>query len=115
MGYFKDVEKQSGEGFVYVYSGTSLPELEKMIDSLMVSQRYRHSGNGIYERGSKTKRFWLGAFHKYFRFKLSTDASSPDGIKVMFVKDSSGISGGLIGMNQIKTETERLRMLFQQL
>lgn len=115
MGYFRGVDLNSGERFVYVYSGISQTELEKLIDQTMLSIGYKHLGNGSYEKGNRILRLILGAMHKYFKFQVSLDASNPEEIKVGVVKATSGMSGGLIGMNQVKTELIYMGRVFEAL
>lgn len=113
MVYFKDIDLKSEERFVYNYSGTSQSELEKIIDSTMASNGYKHLGNGVYEKGNRVIRLLIGAMHKYFKFQISLDATNPDEIKVGLKKATSGMSGGLIGMNQVKTELTYLSKVFE--
>lgn len=113
MLYFKDIDLKSEERFVYTYSGASQSELEKIIDSTMVSKGYKHLGNGLYEKGNRMLRLLLGAMHKYFKFQVSLDASNPEEIKVGVKKATSGMSGGLIGMNQVKNELLSLGKIFE--
>lgn len=115
MAYFKGTTLSSSERFVFSYSGISQPDLEKAIDDLMKSLNYKHLGGGVYERGNHTTRLLLGAFHKYFKFRVSIDASDPNTILVGVMKATSGMSGGVIGMNQVKTELANLNRLYQSI
>ncbi|WP_165025189.1 hypothetical protein [Dysgonomonas sp. ZJ279] len=115
MGYFRGVDLNSSERFVYVYSGTSQSELENIINEKMLSIGYKHLGNGLYEKGNRIMRLILGAMSKYFKFQVSLDANNPEEIKVGVVKATSGMSGGLIGMNQVKTELMHLRKIFESI
>lgn len=115
MGYFKGVELSSSERFIYIYSGLPIVELERLIDSIMTSGEYKNKGNMTYELGNRTKRILLGAMHKYFKFDIKIDLINPTDIRVEVRKSSSGMSGGLIGMNQVKTEMIRLNNLFQSI
>ncbi len=115
MGYFKAVELSSSERFIYIYSGLPAAELENTIEQIMVSGNYKNKGNRTYERGSRTMRMLLGAMHKYFKFDIKIELINPTDIRVEVKKTSSGMSGGLIGMNQVKTEMTRLNNLFQSI
>jgi hypothetical protein len=115
MGYFKSAEINTGEGFIYVYSGISQSELEKLIDAAMSDFEYKHLGHGIYEKGSRTKRILFGGFCKYYKFQLSVDATDPNNIKVRVLNGSSGMSGGAIGVAKVRNEIERLRQIYQSL
>lgn len=113
MLYFKEVEKDSSEGFIYTYSGVSRTELEKSVTETMISLGYTHLGSGFFEKGSRTMRLLFGAFCKYFKFQVSVDDADPQNIKLMISKSTTGISGGVIGMNQVKKELEYMKNVFQ--
>lgn len=81
----------------------------------MLQGQYKNKGNGLYERGSRGMRILLGAMHKYFKFDVKIELINPTDIRVEVKKTSSGMSGGLIGMNQVKTEMARLNNLFQSI
>lgn len=115
MGYFKAVELNSSERFVYIYSGLPVTELENIIEQIMTSGSYKNKGNKTYERGSRVMRLLLGAMHKYFKYEIKIDLINPTDIRVEVRKTTSGMSGGLIGMNQVKTEMIRLSNMFQSI
>lgn len=115
MGYFRGVELSSSERFVYIYSGLPIAELGRLIDDLMKSGGYKNKEEMTYERGSRTKRLLLGAMHKYFKFDIKIDLINPTDIRVEVLKTSSGMSGGIIGMDQVKTKMIRLNNLFQSI
>lgn len=115
MGYFKSAEANTGEGFIYVYSNISQPKLEQLIDEAMTDFEYKHLGQGIYEKGNRTMRILFGGFCKYYKFKLSVDASDPQNIKVRVLNGSSGMSGGALGVAKVRKEIDRLRHLYQNL
>ncbi len=115
MAYFSGEELNSSDRFVYVYKNISQPEIERLVDSTMRSLGYKHLGRGVYEYGSRTTRLLLGGFYKYFKFKVSLDASDPTGIKVGLNKESTGMSGGLLGVSKMNKETNRLKDIFRQL
>lgn len=115
MGYFKNAEANTGEGFIYVYSGVSQPELEKIVDAAMTNFEYRHLGQGVYEKGNRTMRLLFGGFCKYYKVKLSVDGTDPQNIKVRLLNGSSGMSGGAMGMVKVKNEIDRLRQIYQNL
>lgn len=113
MVYFKNAELDTGDGFIYIYSGIQQLELEKLLDAVMTQNEYRHLGQGVYEKGNRTMRLLFGGFCKYYKFKLSIDSSDIENIKVRVLSYSSGLSGGLLGLNKVKRETNFLRELFK--
>ncbi|WP_293306035.1 hypothetical protein [Pedobacter sp. UBA5917] len=98
------------------YKGASIAEMTKKITDLMEQQGYTVTndqfGNLILEKGSRVKRLLLGAFATYFKFSVTIAPGVDNELTVNIFQQSSGMSGGLIGMNQIKTELARLNFLF---
>lgn len=115
MLYFKETEHESSERFIYSYSGVKAAELERSVSEAMASLGYKHLGNGLFEKGSRTMRILFGAFCKYFKFQVSIDASNPNLIKLEIKKATTGISGGAIGMNQVANEMKYMKQVFQSL
>ncbi len=115
MGYFKNEEAINSSGFIYVYSGISQYELEKAIDAAMTKNEYIHLGQGVYEKGSRIKRLLFGAFCKYYKFKISINASDTDNIKVRVISYSTGLSGGLIGLKKVKDEIKYLQNVYKNI
>ncbi|MBD8388819.1 hypothetical protein [Dysgonomonas sp. BGC7] len=113
MLYFKSSDYESSERFVYSYSGCSVDELEKAVSDSLISLGYKHLGNGVFEKGSRTMRLLFGAFCKYFKFQIAIDSNNPELLKLEIKKASTGASGGLIGVNQIKKEMEYMKKVFQ--
>lgn len=99
-----------------LYQGVSVAEMTKTITDLMEQQGYKvitdQFGNLILEKGSRVKRLLLGAFATYFKFSVTMAPCADNELTVNIFQQSSGMSGGLIGMNQIKTELTRLNFLF---
>jgi hypothetical protein len=99
-----------------LYKDVSIEEMTKKITGLMEQQGYKvfdhQYGNLILEKGSRTKRLLLGAFATYYKFSVTMSPNAENELTVNVFQQSSGMSGGLIGMNQIKTELARLNFLF---
>jgi hypothetical protein len=117
MKNFIKNEISSKKNFIHIYSGISKDELDMKIDDLLVSSGYKMKegqiGNATYVRGNRVLRILFGAFVKYFRFNLITSSNSSDEIKVEVKKETSGMSGGVIGIIQVKKELNRLGQIFQ--
>jgi len=113
MLYFKEVKHDSSEGFVYVYTGLSRADLEKLVTETMTTLGYKHLGAGTFEKGNRTMRLLFGAFCKYFKFQISVDDSDPQNPVLMVSKGTTGISGGAIGYNQVKNELGYMKKVFQ--
>ena len=99
-----------------LYQNVSVEEMTKKITELMEQQGYNVThdqfGNLILEKGSRIKRLLLGAFVTYYKFSVTMAPGADGGLTVNIFQQSSGMSGGLIGMNQIKTELARLNFVF---
>lgn len=118
MGFVKN-EITTNDMFLHVYSNISKEELDQKIDQLLTTQGYKRAGgqNGqiIYEKGNRILRLLLGAFVKYSKISIQTTVAAPDEIKCELRSQTSGMSGGLIGMNQVKNEIRSLFTTFQNL
>ncbi|RBQ03743.1 hypothetical protein [Pedobacter miscanthi] len=102
-----------------LYKNVSVEEMTKKVTELMEQQGYNVTydqfGNLILEKGSRIKRLLLGAFVTYYKFSVTITPGADNELTVNIFQQSSGMSGGLIGMNQIKTELARLNFLFSNI
>jgi len=116
MKNFVKNESTSKSNFIHVYSGISKDDLDKKIDKLFLSSGYKMKqgqiGNASYVKGNRALRILFGAFVKYFKFNIVTTLNS-DEVKVEVKKDTSGMSGGLIGVSQVNKELKQLAQLLQ--
>lgn len=90
---------------------------DKIHDTMVLNQyrlEYGDKANGKYVRGTKWKRLLLGIFHKHFEFvfTLSTEGEL---IKLNFLRESSGLSGGILGIKQVKDEMTSLTLQLSSL
>jgi hypothetical protein len=119
MKYFTKNELLNNDSCVNLYSGITQDELNNEVDKLFKSSGYKikegKPGNATYEKGNKTMRILFGAFVKHFVFQIKTYANEPDVVKVTVVKGTSGITGGLIGLKQVKTELTRISQVLQSI
>ncbi|MFW0717250.1 hypothetical protein [Pedobacter sp. N23S346] len=99
-----------------LYKDVSIPEMTQKITEVFEMQDYKvidqQFGNLILEKGSRIKRLLFGAFVKYYKFSVTMVQNTENELTVNVFQQSSGMSGGLIGMNQIKTELARLNFVF---
>ncbi|HEX2899110.1 MAG TPA: hypothetical protein VHS96_05245 [Bacteroidia bacterium] len=112
MPHYVTMESNDGATFVNVYSGVSTEDLARILDQKLAAAGYSlkegKPGDGVYERGSRLMRILFGAFVKYFKFGVRIADAGNGTLKVRVDKQTSGMSGGLIGMGQVKTEVKRL-------
>lgn len=119
MQYFVKNLQSSGDIFSNVYSGLDAATFAKGMQQLMEKEGYKLSpdkpGALTYEKGNRVMRILLGAFVKYFKFNIIINTNADGTLVVNLMKQTSGISGGLIGMNQVKNEMIRLGNLLQSI
>ncbi|MEO5946769.1 MAG: hypothetical protein ABIP79_08125 [Chitinophagaceae bacterium] len=105
------------ERIVYNMTGCTKEELDNKLNLFFTSEGYKvkkAEGESItYEKGNRVLRILLGSFVKYHK-QTVTVKNEGELFSVMLHKDSSGMSGGLIGMNQVKKEFERLGEAFKE-
>lgn len=111
MAYYTSTKEESNQGFTHVYSGVSESELSQLVEENLMARGYQRNdgeaGNGTYSKGSRTMRILFGAFVKYYKWRLYTDGSGEE-TKVTLDRATSGMSGGAIGVKQVKTELKQL-------
>ncbi|MBB4037524.1 hypothetical protein GGR21_003441 [Dysgonomonas hofstadii] len=113
MLYFRDFEYESSDSFICSYAGVTPGQLENAVTEALESMGYKHLGSGVFEKGSRVMRLLFGAFCKYFKFRISIDSSDSRLIKLQISKATTGLSGGVIGINQVKNEMEHMKKVFQ--
>ena len=101
---------------IYNMTGCTKDELDNKLNLFFTAEGYTlKSAEGethTYTKGNRVLRLLLGAFVKYH--KQSVIVKNEDSLfSVMLHKDSSGMSGGLIGINQVKKEFARLSEAFK--
>jgi hypothetical protein len=92
-------------------TGCTKEELDNKLNLFFTSEGYKlksaQDATRTYEKGNRVLRILFGAFVKYHKqvVAMKTDGQF---YSLMLTKDSTGMSGGLIGMNQVKKEFARL-------
>jgi len=111
MPYFNKNEHYSNQSFVHQYNVVGADEIANAADKVLMNDGYKliegNIGNATYEKGNRTMRVLFGAFVKYSKIQVTSSMQS-DSVKLMVDRKTSGMSGGLIGMNQVKKEMERV-------
>jgi len=115
MTYFVKNIQTADEIFRHQYSGTDINTLAVNIDSILSKEGYKLlngiKGNGEYEKGNRVMRILFGAFVKYYKYSIRLKVIDEQNIELFCAKASSGMSGGLIGMGQVKKELKRLEQV----
>ncbi len=105
-------EVQNSDNFIHVFQCDSDNELANAVSTVMVKRGYKLIEgtiiSGVYEKGNRTMRLLFGAFSKYFKFNISVDV-----MKVRFSSGTSGFSGGVIGIGQIRKESAEISEAFK--
>ncbi|NJO88100.1 MAG: hypothetical protein HC831_03400 [Chloroflexia bacterium] len=111
MAYFKENVQTTGDYFIHKYQGVDLATFTKNIEETLNSNGYKlvegRGTNAVYEKGNRTMRLLFGAFVKYYKFMVQMQEVN-SAIDLRITKHSSGMSGGLIGVSQVKKELARL-------
>lgn len=101
---------------VYNITGCTRAELENKLNLFFSAQGYRQKSSTdtsfTYEKGNRVLRLLLGAFVKYHKQIVGVQQQG-DVFSLFVQRDSSGMSGGVIGMNQVRKEFARLAEEFR--
>jgi hypothetical protein len=101
---------------IYNITGCTKEELENKVNLFFTSEGYtlkKSEGDAYtYTKGNRVMRLLFGAFVKYHKqsIVIKNEGSL---FSLLLQKDSTGMSGGLIGMNQVKKEFARLSEAFK--
>jgi hypothetical protein len=111
MASFSKNEHYTNQMFVHQYSGVDANQLANTANQVLTNDGYKlvegQPGNATYEKGNRTMRLLFGAFVKYSKIHVASTADA-DIAKLTVDRKTSGMSGGLIGISQVKKEMERV-------
>jgi hypothetical protein len=109
---FKEVLQESNSEIAIAFQPESREALENQVINQFRKDGYKliaeQGDNVTVERGSFTGRVLLGAFYKYFKWDVKFIQEN-DRVVVTIHQKTSGMWGGVIGVNQVRTELKRLR------
>ncbi len=77
-------------------------------DKLLLGRNYQKIEE---TNGNRTIRILLGAFVKYFKFHVLVNEIDKASLKLRIVRATSGMSGVIIGINQVTKKMTELSML----
>ena len=96
---------------IYNITGSSKEELENKLNLFFSKEGYKlmqaRGENRVYEKGNRAAHILLGAFAKYHKVFLAVKQEQ-DLYSLRVQRDYTGMSGGMISMNQVRKEFERL-------
>jgi hypothetical protein len=112
MAHFVSTELNDGATVLNVYSGIGAEDLAMKVSQKLTAAGYSikegKPGDAVYEKGNRVMRILFGAFVKYFKFGVRVEDGGNGTLKVRVHKLTSGMSGGLIGVGQVKNELKRI-------
>ncbi len=112
MAHYQNTLSSTGSLFEIAYDGITAEELSKTIDTLFKADGYSAKtgdlGNRTYVKGNRVTRILFGAFSKYFEFHVGITDLGENHVHAIVRKTSTGMSGGVIGVNQVKNELKRI-------
>lgn len=112
MAYFSKNEILEDKVFIHQYVNVVPENLGTIVHEALKKEGYKlisgMPGNGTYEKGDRTMRLLFGAFVKYSKLDSKT-YQGEDGVSRLAInRATSGMSGGLIGMGQVKKEMQKV-------
>lgn len=112
MTYFSKNESLENKLFIHQYMNVVPENLGTIVHEALKKEGYKLisglPGNGTYEKGDRTMRLLFGAFVKYSKLESQTYLGDDGVSRLKIGRASSGMSGGLIGMNQVKKEMQKI-------
>jgi hypothetical protein len=119
MKHFKSVHFSDNNRFEFIYENATAEEIGMELEKKLSSDGYIIKdgplGDRNYTKGNRVLRLMLGAFYKYFNFNVDVKDREDNTVIAAVRTSSSGVSGGLIGVNQVKKELRRLETVFQDI
>ena len=116
MGFIRN-DIATGDMFRHIYGGMTRDELEGRVAQLLGTWGYKKvadaQGAAVFEQGNRVARLLLGALVKYSKVSVTITTTPADELACEVRTLSSGMSGGLIGVNQVKTEMGNLNNVFR--
>ena len=101
----------------YILTECTAEQAKKSADNILTEAGYtlkkQEQTGSEYTKGNRILRLLLGAFVKYNKLTVTASESNQQ-VTLVVNNDSSGFSGGLIGMNQVKNEFKRLVESFDE-
>lgn len=104
--------ENSGDKCQFRITGTTADELGSAIDRFFANHGYAKKSDDMtvstYTKGNRVLRILFGAFAKYHKINAGVTPLGDDSFGVILQRDSTGVSGGLIGVSQVRKEFKKL-------
>lgn len=119
MGHYSKDLGSTKDMISFAYTAIPKPDLRQKAEEILRHRNYNKvgetNGNSTYEFGNRTMRILMGAFVRYFKFHVVINDIDTDTLELRIVRATTGISGGVIGINQVTTEMTELSIALKQL
>ena len=119
MGHFVENKVGVQKQILCVFANISKEELHEKIKQEIVAQGYKvlseNIENTVYEKGNRLMRILFGAFVKYFKWAIHISENENNQLEVFVKKETTGFSGGIIGMSQVDNELKSVYKLLETL
>lgn len=116
MSNFKSNVRFESNYFTHQYENLNSEELSQKIGETLQADGYKVKqgtpSNATWEKGSRVMRILFGAFVKYNKINVVVEEHEA-GTLATVTRNTSGMSGGVIGVNQVKKEFQRLAQVLQ--
>ncbi len=101
----------------YTLTGCTQEQAKQSADNILAEAGYtlkKEDWNGnVYSKGNRVLRLLFGAFVKYNKVTV-TVSSNNENTTLVLSNESSGFSGGVIGMAQVNKEFKKLVVAFDE-
>lgn len=119
MGHFVENKVGAQKQILCVFANISKEELHQKIKQKMADAGYKalseNIENTVYEKGNRLMRILFGAFVKYFKWSIHISENENNQLEVFVKKETTGFSGGIIGMSQVDNELKSVYKLLETL
>ena len=119
MGHFVENKIGAQKQILCVFANISKEELHEKIKQEIVAQGYKvlseNIENTIYEKGNRLMRLLFGIFVDYFKCSIHISENENNQIEVFVKKETTGFSGGIIGVTQVDDKLKSVYKLLETL
>lgn len=119
MSNFLKNEIFTDKSFIHQYEVLDSMQLANSVNELLTKDGYHliegELGNAVYEKGNRNMRVLFGAFVKYNKIHIGSTTGADTITRLTVDRKTSGMSGGLIGVSQVKKEMERISIILSKI
>lgn len=112
-----ELTDSTGDKNSYKVTDSTNSELNDTLTKFFTNHGYtKKSDDGTllsFTKGNRVLRILFGAFAKYHKVNVGVSPLGDGSYGVILQRDSTGMSGGVIGMNQVRKEFKKLTADFE--